>query len=337
MRINREQLLSSLEAVGSGLAKKEIVEQSACYVFRGGRVTTFDDEVSCSGPCKLDVEGAVEAEPLTALLRKLPDEDLDVLAGDGELLVKGRKRKSGVRMSAEILLPIEGVEDPEGWSGLPGDFAEAVGVVCPSASRDETQFRLTCVHLGPEFIEACDNFQITRWPMRLELEGPVMVKHGSLWAVRGLDMTEMCTTGSWLHFRNPAGVVLSCRRYEEDYPDLGHLLEVDGEKATLPGGIEEVVERAEIFSGENVDDRQVEVDLKPGMLRLRGRGPNGWYEEVKKIGYDGPKMSFRIRPDLLVEISRRAKECVVSKERILIDGGKFTYVSCTGVEDDGEA
>jgi hypothetical protein len=34
-------------------------------------------------------------------------------------------------------------------------------------------------------------------------------------------MTQFCQTPTWLHFKNPAGLVLSCRRgAAEDYPDL---------------------------------------------------------------------------------------------------------------------
>jgi hypothetical protein len=336
MKIDRKSLLASLEAVTPGLAAKEIIEQSTSFAFRDGRVFAYNDEVLCSGPCPLHIGGVVEAGPLLALLCKLPDEEVDVEVADGELVMRGKKRRAGMTMAADILMPIEGVEDPDAWHDVPEDFVKAVEVARQCTSGDETQFALVCVHLCEKWIEGCDNYQLARWPMELDLPGSVLVRQSSLKSLKGMGRVKMCVTGSWLHFRNKDDVRLSCRRYEEEYPELEHVLDVKGERVCLPEGIGEVVERAEIFSGESVDISEVGVDLRPGGLRLRGTGPAGWYEEMKKIEYDGPRMSFKIRPDLLLEIAKRAKECTVSQERILVDGGGFTYVSCTGVSDDEE-
>ena len=48
MLIDRAKLLAALELVSPGLSPREILEQSSCVVFRGGRIATFNDEVACS-------------------------------------------------------------------------------------------------------------------------------------------------------------------------------------------------------------------------------------------------------------------------------------------------
>ena len=55
MKINRMNLLNVLESVHPGLSKRDMVEQSACFVFQGGRVITFNDEIACSLETELSI------------------------------------------------------------------------------------------------------------------------------------------------------------------------------------------------------------------------------------------------------------------------------------------
>jgi len=317
-----------------GLSQKEIIEQSSSFVFRDGRVITFNDEVACSVDCCLKIEGAAVAQPLIALLQKLTEDELDVSMttgeGDGkELLIRTGKKKSGIRMDQQVLLPIEGVEIPKKWKTLPGNFSEAIRIVQQCASGDESMFVLTCVHLHPEYVEACDQFQAARYPIVLGLTDSTLVRRSALKSVMGMDVTEIAQTENWLHFRNPTGLTLSCRRYVETYPALEKFLVVEGgHKTMLPGGLDGIVEKASIFTS-NDDYNLVTVELRKGGMRLSGRGPNGWYSEIMEVKYAGDELRFAVAAKLLLEISKRAKRCLVAPGRILVSTASWIYVSCT--------
>jgi len=228
-------------------------------------------------------------------------------------------------------LEMDAVEPPEKWKELPDEFNEAVKVVQSCASSDASQFLLTCVHIHPDYLEACDNFQLVRYPIDTGLKKSILIKRDSLKWLTGLDPTEMSATKSWMHFRNPAGLVLSCRRYVEDYQNMDDFLVVEGTKTVLPKGIEETVDLASIFSADNADFNQLLVRIKHDRIRIEGHGKSGSFCEDKKVIYDGPSLDFQIAPDLFLAISKRAAECVVSAERIKVDTGKFEYVTCTTV------
>lgn len=332
MKYNREELLRVLEAVSPGLAIKEAIEQSSCFVFLQGEVATFNDEVACVMPMTsfTDEEIAVPAKPLMDLLRKLAENEIDIELIANELVIKGKKRRAGITCEAEVALPIGSVDRPEVWNALDPEFTDAVGVVQQCASRDQNQFHLTCIHLTPEYIEACDNFQMVRYPIPMEIEESCLVKRDSLKHVMGLGMIEVSETGTWMHFRNGAGLVLSVRREILDYEDLTAILEVTGDKTTLPGGLAEAVEKAEVFSAENSENNVVFIELRKGKLRIRGVGVSGWYEERKDVKWMGEPLSFSIAPNLLVEITNRTNDCYITPGRLMVDGGKFTYVTCLG-------
>jgi hypothetical protein len=97
----------------------------------------------------------------------------------------------------------------------------------------------------------------------------------------------------------------------------------------LPGGLAEAVDKAKIFSSENVENDQVFVRMKAGKLLIRGEGAHGKFEEQKEVKFAGD-VSFMIAPRLLVEITKRTNDCVVGEGRLKIDTGRFVFVSCLG-------
>jgi len=330
VKVNRELLLQQLESVQPGLSTREIVEQSSCFCFRGGMVFTFNEEIACSHECNLPLEGAIQAAPFLAILRKLPDEELEVVEAEGEIQLFGKRRTLGIRRESDFLLPIDSVELPKKWKPLPAEFLEAIGIVQTCVGKDESFFSMTCVHVHPDYLEACDNTQLCRYALTTNVREEFLVRGSSVKHITSLGMIEFSETKSWLHFRSSSGLILSCRRYIEEFPDLSKLLKCRGIKTTLPKGLVEAAEKASVFSAENVDANQVTIELRPGKLRIRGQGISGWYTETKKIQYDGEPILFLVSPQLLSEITQRYNECEISQERLKVEGKGFTYVTCLG-------
>lgn len=336
MRIDREELLRKLEAVAPGLAIKEAVEQSSCFVFQKGRVITFNDEIACSTSCEIGFEGAVAAKPLLDLLAKLAEKELDLVVETAELIVKGKRRRAGITREATITLPVGVVEPPVKWTDIDTEFTEAISVVQHCAGKDPNNFALTCIHLTPDFAESCDNFQVARYPVKTGVAAPCLVKRDSIRHIVGLGMTEVSETKTWIHYRNPSELVFSVRREVHDFQDLNHILEMEGTPTTLPGGLAEAVAKAEIFSAQNAENNVVIVELRAGQLRLRGVGVSGWYEERKEVKWTGEPFSFSIEPKLLLEIVNRTNDCIITPGRLKVDGGKFVFVTCLGKVDGNE-
>jgi len=346
-RVDRETFLHTLESVQAGLSPREVIEQSSCFVFRAGEVLTFNDETTCRAESGLgkELEGAIQAQKFTDLLHKLVEKEIILeLSEDSHLVVRGKGgRKAGIRMEADISLPVDTVEKPEegSWKPLHEDFAEAVGIVQQCAGSDESQFALTCVNLHPKWVECTDNYQICRWRLRTGIAEAALVRQSAIKHIVSLGMSEFAETPSWLHFRSGSGLHLSCRRYLEDFPSLSKFLEVEGETIILPKGLGEAADKANIFSSENVDNNTVEVTLADGKLRIKGEGVSGWYTEPKKITYSGPRLKFNVAPQMLIDLIKKHNECVINAEKLKCDTGKFVYVACLTppsdkAADDGE-
>ncbi len=329
-KINREKFLNQLESVLPGLSTREIIEQSSCFIFKNKKVMTYNDEIACTQKSDLHIKGAIPAMPLINILRKLQEEELDITASKKEILIRGKKKKSGITMDSEILLPIDSVEIPKKWKKLPIDFADAISIVQQCAGKDESRFDLTCVHLHPDWIEACDAEQTARYKIKMPLKKPTIIRKESLKYIVSLDMIKFSKTKNWIHFKNSTGLILSCRRWvhsASNFPDFTKLMKIKGTKTTLPKGLVEAVSKAEVFSTENVEENQVEIDLKKGKLKITGKGISGYYQENKKVKYNGEDMSFRISPSLLIDLVNRHNTCEISEDKLKVVTGKYSYIT----------
>lgn len=331
IKINREQALLTFQSVEPGLSQREIIEQSKCLIFQGDLVSAFNDELLCQAksPFGTDFTGAVAAGPLVKILEKFPEEELTVEEKEGELVISGKGRSAGVRMEKKIELPIqESVEKPGSWTPLPQEFIEAVNMVQHCAGHDENKFALTCLHIHPKWIEACDRLQMCRWRFDTGMKEAILVRYSCIKHVVKLAMMEMSETGSWIHFRNPSGLLMSCRRYIDEYPDLSTFIKTKGSPTALPKGLVEGLDRAEVFTGENPEENKVLITLKPGRITIKGVGPLGWYKENKKSDYAGEPFEFIVQVKILREIVKRHTECQVNPDMLKVKGGKWVYLSC---------
>ena len=339
-QINREEFLRALESVEPGLSKKPITEQSDCLVFQNGRVHAFNDEVYCRAPSPLEgFEGAVPAPKLLDILRKVEQEELEVSNSNGQLIFTGQRgERFKVRIEAEILLPVESIEKPKkaDWKPLHPEFGEALTVTGNCASRDQSRFEATCVHICPQWIEAFDDMRMCRWQLETGLKEPVLVRQSSLRQVPSLGMTHWCVTAGWLHFKNAtSGLLLSCRRYHEEFPDLEPVLKlIQGEPAQLPKGLGDAIERAAVFSSENPDANLVKVRLTPGKARVSGCGLSGEYSKPLSAKYAGEVAEFLVPPALLQDVIKRHSEVLIGTGKMWVNTGRAVFLTCLVVPED---
>jgi hypothetical protein len=330
----REQLLGTLQACEAGLSGNEKIEQSTCFVFRNGRVHTFNEEVAVVAASGLPKEftGAVQAGLLLSFLKKIPDPKLrsDVKGGHWILQGSGGSDGAKFRYAEKIQLPVDAVETPDkaDWRRLPAGFAEAVSIVQECTGSDESQTAMSCVHLTPDHVESFEKFQATRYTLKLPIDGDFLVKPKGLKHVVALDCTRVAVGKEWVHFRNDGGIRISCRRYDEPFPDLDPALDMpDGRKVELPDGMDAAISRAEDFSKENTDANHLLVVLEDGLLKIEAIGITAEYWKDMTVRYDGKPLAFLIAPKMLAEVVRRSSRVRVNQEKLKVKGPGWAYVT----------
>ena len=329
--IKREDFLNDLNQVKPGLSVREFLEQSTCVVFNEGAVMTFNDEVYCRKEMKLNgVVGAVNAQTLFAILEKMNEDVLEICDGsNGELEFRGKKKAFGIAKDKEIFLPVDRVEKPGEWTKLPDGFCEAVDLVRHCVGTDETKFILTCVHIEPRGMEACDNLQAIRVKFKTGVEESIVTKGTSLMQLQSLDVSSFSVTKSWMHFRNKKGLTFSCRRYSEEFPKLDGLLNVSGDHIAVPRTLSDAADRAAVFA-DTLGEPLINVRLEEDKIRIKGVGALGWYKEVKKVDYKGQLMEFVISAHLLKYVSEQYQKAEITERALKVTGDRWSYITALG-------
>lgn len=327
MIIDKKKLLFELECVMPGIATKETIEQATCFVFKNNTVMTYNDEIACQQTSSLPFEGAVKALPLISILRKLTEKEIDVSVVDENIVIKGKRKTINIIKEAGIKLPVNSIEKPEKWKVLPDIFIKAISLVGPCASKDATKFVLTCVNITKHWVEACDGFQATRYLLDMDIKKSLLIRAVSIKYILSLDMIKYSETENWFHFKNAAGLILSCRKWTEEFPDISDILKTKGTPIKFPTSIIKAIDKAQVFSLENVDENQIDIIIDNGKLIVEGNGVSGKYRELSKIDFKRSYVAFKIEPAMLVNLIKQNNECQITEQHLVIRFSNYTYIT----------
>lgn len=334
MIITKESLLLALESVSAGLSQKEGTEQSNYYLFQQGKLVTYNEEICCRLPCGIpeNIEGAVRAKELLEVVKRLK-EDTEIQCHQDENYIEfyGKDWSYAARVE-DIQLDLTQIEEPGEWRELHEDFGFAASLAYSCAKKTDDKPILTYVHVHPDFVEAFDNFQICRYSINTGCEKDFLITRKCLKDLESLGMTHISETKGWTHFKSKTGLIISCRRIEEDYPDLSEFLKNNqGHDLELPKSLMEMADRASQVD----DNRGVEVQVKNKRLWVTGRGAVGEYRERRPVKYEGPSIEFSISAKVLMDIVKTHTHCLISKDSLWVDGGSYVYVArFTNKEED---
>ena len=336
--MKKTDLQKALEIVKPGLASKEMIEQSTSFAFMEGRVVTYNDEISISHPVEgLEIQGAIQAEELYKLLNKLKSDKIEITTKKNEVLLESGRTKAGLTLQQEIKLPLEEIGEISKWKTLPEDFLRHVQFAMAACSRDMSKPVLTCVHVTKDgIIEGSDNNRIAR--CALEEEMPVktfLIPATSALEVVHLHPTKIAKGEGWMHFQTDEGTVLSCRTFEDKFPDCTQFMEVEGVSVIFPKTINEVLDRAAVFAKRDYFlDETVLITLKDRRLKVKSKSESGWFEEEINFKYDDDPVTFSITPYLLKDILSETLMSVLSEDRLKFEGAGWEYVTMLRITEE---
>lgn len=331
MKIKKQDLQTALEIVKPGLAGKEIIEQSTSFAFMDGMVVTYNDEISVSHPVPgLDLRGAVRSEELYQFLNKVSKDEIELDITENEVILKAGRAKAGLRLQQEIVLPLDEISDGGDWIPLPEDFLAALAFVRDSCSQDHSRPVLTCIHVNGQTVEGSDGYQIMKYNLSepLDVQG-ILIPAASSKELAKVKPTHLSLGDGWIHFKNQADTMFSCRVLEEQYPNTEPHMQVKGTKITFPKRMTEILERARIFTKqEHQIDETMEIALSGGRILVKGSNEYAWFEEDAKAKFkEGKEASFHITPALLNSILNRSNTCKLGKDKIKFIGQNWEYIA----------
>lgn len=338
MKVNREEFLRVLERVQAGLSPRPTADQCQSFNLVDGYAVASDrQKVWCRCPSGLvdRIKVSVQAKPLMTQLRAVADEFIGLDLKDNNLVITcGEADRIRFRTEPPLLNTDLGWTPKTVWRQLDESFSDAVELVRDCAHKDaQRRWIATTVHVHPNFIEACDGNQACRYKLDTGVSSACVVEAEVFREVVGAGLTELTdsldgeTEDPWLHMRSPDGLNMSFRRYAEAYPPMGVHYRLEGDKLTLPKSLAEAIGMAETFSKEDRDANRVLVMLADDEVAVTGTGSAGDATFVRPCEYSGQPLTFFAPVPVLKSVLERSAECLITKSRLMIDGGRWRFVA----------
>ena len=329
MIISKLKFQQALEKVKPGLAKSDTLQQATSFAFSKGKVITYNDEISISTPIELDIEGAIPSENLYKFLSKIKKDEVELTLEGNEILLTSGRSKAGLTIEAEVKLPLDEVSGKKQWNELPENFNKYMKFAMTACSRDMSKPVLTCVNIAKEgVLEASDGFRIVQ--CHLDSGMPLdtfLLPSTSILHVVKLQPNLVSGGNGWVHFKNDEDTVISCRIFEDVFPPVNAHLKVEGVKITLPRTIEEILDRAMVFSKkDSMLDECVIITIEDRRLTIRAEGDGSWFEEEVNLRYEGDTIKFNITPFLLKDILKETQGCLIGENKLKFEGEGWKYI-----------
>ena len=323
MKINRKEFLTILENLKPGLANREIIEQSGKFVFNDNLIRTYNDEITVSYPFELDIAGAVPAKEFIEFIKKLPDKEIDISTDDNEIIIRGRKRKAGIKTEQEIKLPKLEL-DIKKWYKLPENFSDVLKFCRFSCSDNIEKPWMTCINVKDNYAYSCSHHRATRYKLNMKVQKELMIPADAAKSLIPYKPTKFNIENNWIHFSNETNSIFSCRTIMDKFKDINKLFDVPGKEVQIPKDFVSVIERSDVFQTD-MDDKYVTILLSEKGIKCRGEGSIGWMEEVTMSDYKGPDLMFYVNPILFAEILHHLNTVIVGG-RLLFKGDNFEHM-----------
>lgn len=339
MEVNKAELLAALEKVKPGLANRELIEQATSFAFLGGRVVTYNDEISISHPVKdLDVTGAVKAEALYSFLSRVKEDTITMEIDDNQVKITAGKSVAGLVFEQEVKLPIEEVGEIGTWHPVSEDFVTGLKMCYPCCTKDMSLGVLTCVYVNGQVMVGSDSYQIIRYQLDQEVAlDPFLLPASSAHTLARYPITEIASGQGWVHFKTKDGTIISSRVFDGDYPDFDVYFEFEGTEIEFPKGTTEALERAEVFSKSDLtimDMPVVTISITKNRVNISAQDQSGWFKETLPIKHTGEPIKFTTNVQFLLALLSQSPSCVYGEGRIQFAGEKWTHLISTMISED---
>lgn len=331
-RINKSKLQEALEIVKPGLSSNLVMEQTTSFAFTKGYVLTYNDEISLRHPIKdVTFEGVINAEELYKFLSKVNKEIIELSTTDSEVILKSGRIKAGFTLVKEILLPLGEINFTRAkWIPLPINFISQLTRCAENAGTSLSKPVLMGVHISTKgFGIGSDGIRLVKalFSSELKIIKDILLPADCVKNIRDIQAIEIFPSTNWVHFRNKAGSILSCRVFNDKFPveKISSILDVKGKKIVFPTSMIMALDRS--VSIMKKDFGVVDIKIEGTGILIESKSENAWFKELIQV--ERPfkdSISFCVSAYLLKDILKESNNCIYSDRMLKFIGKDWEYV-----------
>lgn len=290
MKIQREDLLRKLRTCRPGVEKNQVsLEGMDCFIFKGGRLYTYNGYVSVSVPIEYSFECVVSADEFYKLISSFKGKEIDIEAKETCLELTCGKAKATVQFMSEsiykqilIITPTE----PK-WNELPVGFVDYLSKCHIRNMELGAADKIDGVFIDTDGIFSTDRVIVNYAKLhekmqRVWITSKIVSELIKLGSLDGYMLQD-----SWAVFKS-GEIMFSCRKYMDDLYPIARIRQVIGAQktdkmsGTLNEAFKDAVENCLIFSKEKEGREFINLEFqKDGILVFSGTSKGSFSEFVE--------------------------------------------------------
>jgi hypothetical protein len=287
VKIQREELLRKLYTCRPGIEKNLVsLEGMDCFIFKKGRLHTYNGYVSISVPIDYPFECVVSAAEFYKVLSSFKGKEIEIEAVDTTLVITCGKAKATIRCMAESIykqiLTITPTE-PE-WSPLPTGFLEALSKCYIRNMEQNAADKVDGIFIDTNGIFSTDRVVVNHAKLydhmqRIWLTSKMVAELLKFDSLDGYVLQD-----SWAIFKS-GEVMFSCRKYMDDLYPIDRIRQVIGAQVTdkmsgtLNALFKDAVENCLIFGKEKEGHAFISLEFQNDGIRVFSDTVKGSYSE----------------------------------------------------------
>jgi hypothetical protein len=328
--MKRADVLKALEIIKPGLrSTSKNMSDDRVFMFEPGFVMAYNDSLFLRHPVVgLELSGSIQAEEFHGLIARLSGDDVELSVNGNEVRLSSDKVEAGFTLQEDVKPLSDEVSDHGKWKPLPKTFKEALEFTMMTCASSMARPELTCINVREDGrLESSDNYRISIYESEPFGVKTFLLPSAAAEVIVGCEIEKIAEGNSWIHFKTTAGTVIGCRVFSEKFPLLDKLLKVSGTDVEFPVSVLEVLERAVVFCvGMPKLEQRATITIKDKVIKLRVEIETAWFEEDKRMAYDGKHVKFVINPSLLKFILEQTLACTVGENCLKFTGDSWQHV-----------
>ncbi|MGO9017367.1 MAG: hypothetical protein ACLQVJ_03355 [Syntrophobacteraceae bacterium] len=295
MIVDTQMLRNTLGVAKVAVAKKEFVEGMGSYLYEGGRVSAFNEDIAVSCWSPLNINGAVNADSLYPIIKESRDTHIDIYCVDSTLHINGKETSARLPLdsASDILSYIHDIGVPPinsaEWAPVAKNFTQQLKTSLMTISKNMAKPALTCVHWDNDVLETTDNYSVTRCTLATthpHAEG-ILISGEAARALLKFDPIAFVWTGDWLHFKTTQDAIFSCRTFDGPFPGLDGCL---SKQCTIliefPPSLLAILKRAaRITPKYRYMEREAKISICEGTLTVQILVGKGEFQESCPVNF----------------------------------------------------
>lgn len=317
MKIDRAEFLKKLRKCRPGVELTNArLEGSDCFIFKKGRMYSYNGYISVSVPIEYEFEGVIAANELIRIVSAFKAKDIEVTVDEAKFVLECGRAKASINLMPESIFKqiLNVIPSDPLWKKLPEGFVASLKDCLITNVNPLAALKIDGVYVDSTGVFSTDKVVINFSKFYTPMEHIWLTSKMTHELIKFETLEEYVLEESWAIFKSE-DMIFACRKYVDNGYPLDHLKSIitnhktDKMRGDTNTAVFEAITNALIMGDEKETRMFINLEFLNDGIRVFSERHKGSYSEFVEcpvqnwehltISVDGGrlKQALKLHPD----------------------------------------